>query len=43
MLILAAGIVYFTFDAVLAMLGAGWAGLLLRNARSLIADVQITT
>ena len=40
LLVLAGGVVLVTFDAVLALLGGVWAGLLLRNARPLVADVQ---
>lgn len=40
LLMLAGGIVLFTFDAVLAMLGGLWAGLLLRNAGPLVTNVE---
>lgn len=40
LLTLAVGVVYVTFDVVLAMLGGVWAGLLLRNDRLLLRDVR---
>ena len=40
LLVLAAGVVYVTFDAVLVLLGAVWASLVLRNARPLVRDVR---
>lgn len=40
LLVLAGGVVYVTFDAVLVMLGGIWAALLLRNAGPMIRDVQ---
>jgi hypothetical protein len=40
LLVLAAAVVAATFDVVLAMLGGLWAGLLLINARRLVADVM---
>jgi hypothetical protein len=39
LLVLAGAVVVVTFDAVLALLGGLWAGLLLTNARRLVTDV----
>jgi hypothetical protein len=40
LLVLAVGIVFVTFDVVLAMLGGVWAAFLLHNHRTLIQDVR---